>query len=119
MYTYPESLSKVLDEVGYKREAIPKGEGFFAQPSTLLSDILLTEKKRTEVALLLMQKNDWDLLFCMLSSTDRILHHVGSHFTPKDLQKNLITMDEILGEVMERLPKGSFLLVVSDHGFTL
>jgi len=119
IYTYPEALSSVLDDIGYKREAVPKGEGFFAPQSTLLSDLLLTERKRMELALLLMEKNDWDLIFCMFSSTDRMMHHLGRHFTLEDLEKNLLEMDRILGVFLDHLPQDATLLLTSDHGFTL
>lgn len=118
VYTYPTTLSPLLNEVGYKREAVPKGEGFSAPQSTLLSDLLFTEKKRLDLALLLMEKNDWDLFFCMFSSTDRMMHHIGRHFSLKDLRTNIIEMDTILGAFLDHLPEETTLLLVSDHGFT-
>ena len=117
-YTYPAALSPLLDEIGYKREAVPKGEGFFAPPSTLLSDLLLTEQKRLEVALLLMDETDWDFFFCMFPGVDRMMHHLGASFSSRDLEKMLLEMDDVLGDFLKHLPKGSTLLVVSDHGFT-
>lgn len=118
-FTYPVALSNVLDEIGYKREAVPKGEGFFAPQSTLLSDLLLTERKRLELAILLMKRTDWDLFFCMFSSTDRMMHYIGRFFKREDLDTNLIEMDRVLGTFLEHLPEETTLFVVSDHGFDL
>jgi len=104
IYTYPEALSPLLDEIGYRRDAVLRGEGFFAPQSTRLSDLLLTERKRLMLARLLMEKSDWDLFFCMFSSTDRMMHHLGEFFTLDDLETNLIEMDHILGAFLEALP---------------
>lgn len=117
IFTYPETLSAILNEIGYKREATTKGRGFFAPQSTALKDFLLTERKRLELLLLLMERNDWDLLFCMFPSTDRMMHGLGRYFTRDDLDRNLLEMDRILGSLLEKLPEGAVLLVVSDHGF--
>lgn len=121
IFTYPEGLSSVLDEIGYQKEALPQRERMFtpqfAPKSTHLRDVLLTEEKRLEVALLLMKKTDWDLFFCMFPSTDRIMHRLGENFRLRDLEENLVALDKILGAFLDELPEGATFFLVSDHGF--
>jgi len=115
-YTYPPHLSVMLDEVGYMRDAIPKGSGPFSRQSTVLEDYFLMERKRLDVALLFLE-SDWDLFFCMFPSIDRIMHHLERHFTRRDLDEAIIEMDRLLGVFMAHLPQQTTVFVVSDHGF--
>ena len=64
-----------------------------------------------------MERQDWDLLFCMFSSTDRMMHTLEEHFTLKALERNFIEMDQVLGTFLKHLPPETTLFVVSDHGF--
>ncbi|MFH1858147.1 MAG: alkaline phosphatase family protein, partial [Candidatus Omnitrophota bacterium] len=119
VFTYPEVLTPILNKAGYQREAIPKGEGFQAHQSIFLDDLLLTERKRLELALIFLEKSDWDLFFCVFTGNDRMMHSIGEYFTLKDFEKNLVEMDQVVGAFLDRLPSGATLFLVSDHGFNL
>ncbi len=115
--TAPRDLSGLLKKIGYKREASLSGYGSISSWSKDIEDYLLVEKKRMELALFLFEKSDWDFLMCMFGSNDRILHHVPNRFSGKDLRRNFILMDGILGKFLERLDEQTVLFVISDHGF--
>lgn len=97
-----------------------------------LEDVELTVGKSEEMLLgSLEEADDWDMLVHYFEFTDRVQHVMFRHYdelhplhTAEDAAKwggsildTYKRMDEIVGAVMERLPEGAILFVVSDHGF--
>lgn len=75
--------------------------------------------------------DDWDVYFHYFEFTDRVQHIMWRHTDPlhplydeKEAEKfgdSILeayqSMDKIVGQVMEKMPKDALLFVVSDHGF--
>jgi predicted AlkP superfamily phosphohydrolase/phosphomutase len=97
-----------------------------------LEDTWFTVDKYEEMLLGLLEDEDWDVLVDYFEFTDRIQHVFYRHFDPRHplyteaggakwgntILEAYQRMDSIVGEVMERLPEGAVLFVVSDHGFS-
>jgi len=97
-----------------------------------LEDVKLTREKEEEMLYGLLQESDqWDVMVHYFEFTDRVQHMMWRLFDPQhpmyDAQKAAkwgnaipqayVEMDNIVGEVMKRMPAGTTLMVVSDHGF--
>jgi predicted AlkP superfamily phosphohydrolase/phosphomutase len=95
-------------------------------------DVDLTVDKSEEMLLgALEEAGSWDLLVHYFEFTDRVQHVMFRYFDEEhplydepgaERWRDAIPaayrrMDAIVGEVMERLPEGAALFVVSDHGF--
>jgi predicted AlkP superfamily phosphohydrolase/phosphomutase len=96
-----------------------------------MEDVHQTVDKNKEMLFRLLEEDDWDMLVHYFEFTDRVQHVMYRHFdteSPLYTEENgakyggLILeayqeMDSIVGETLERMPEGSILFVVSDHGF--
>jgi predicted AlkP superfamily phosphohydrolase/phosphomutase len=97
-----------------------------------LEDVEATVSKSAEMLYAsLDQADDWDLLVHYFEFTDRVQHVMYRFFDPEHplyteegaakwgdaILNSYKRMDGIVGEVMEKLPDGAVLMVVSDHGF--
>jgi len=100
--------------------------------AVFLEDVDFTVDKSAEMLYAsLDQADDWDLLVHYFEFTDRVQHVMFRHIDPEhplydpeqaakwggSILDAYQRMDEIAGEVMERMPEGTLLLIVSDHGF--
>ncbi len=88
-----------------------------------LEDILYGELGRSQ---------DWDMLVHYFEFTDRVQHMMFRYFDPLHplyteemgekwggtVLESYQRLDQIVGEVMERMPEDAHLFVVSDHGFS-
>lgn len=98
-----------------------------------LEDVEATVAKGEEMLLgMLADADEWDVLVHYFEFTDRVQHVMFRHFDPQhpahseegaerwgDAVPGVYRrMDAIVGRVMERLPEGAELMVVSDHGFS-
>jgi predicted AlkP superfamily phosphohydrolase/phosphomutase len=127
-YTYPPDLSKTLDKVvgGYEIHpvillSIPGKEKQYIKAC---SDML---RKREKAASYLMENWPWDLFVGVFFALDSIQHYFWHHMDKthpergnrryRDVIKDFyIKVDGAIGRLMEQLPKGTNVLIVSDHG---
>jgi len=97
-----------------------------------LEDVKFTVDKSAEMLFAsLDEADDWDLLVHYFEFTDRVQHVMFRHIDPlhplydeeqaakwgSSILDSYKRMDEIAGEVMERMPEDALLMIVSDHGF--
>lgn len=96
-----------------------------------MEDVAKTVAEKEKMLYGLLTDNDWDVLMFYMEFPDRVQHMMFRYFDPKhplyDAEKAARwsgtilqaykDMDRIVGEVMERKPAGSELIVASDHGF--
>jgi predicted AlkP superfamily phosphohydrolase/phosphomutase len=96
-----------------------------------MEDVALTTAKDEEILYGIIDDDDWDVLFYYFEFTDRVQHMMYRFFDEKhplyDAEQAALwggsilqaykDMDRIVGEVLQRKPTGSELLVTSDHGF--
>jgi len=127
-YTYPPDLKKTLDEVvgGYEIFAMVEVRfpGKEIQYIKALDEML---SKREKSASYLMENLPWDLFVCVFYVFDTVQHYFWhhmdeSHITQGDkrcrdvIKDFYIKVDGAIGRLLERIPEGWNILVVSDHG---
>lgn len=128
--TYPSSLEADIVKRGYQRDAWlgPPAPG---REVEWLDRILAIENARREIGLGLLFERRPDLSFIVFTAPDRIQHHLWRFHDPEhpsyraDAPERLKTAirdiyvwcDDVLGEVVSRLPDDATLFVISDHGF--
>ncbi len=97
-----------------------------------LEDVKQTTDKELEMLNLFLKQGDqWDVLVHYFEFTDRVQHMMFRYFDPKhplytpegaakwggSILAAYQEMDRIVGDTMNKMPKGTKLMVVSDHGF--
>ena len=103
-----------------------------ADEQVFMEDVRQTvEKDKQMLRAELAESGTWDVLVHYFEFTDRVQHMMYRYFDPQHplytpegaakwggtILEAYQEMDVIVGEVMERMPAGTRLLVVSDHGF--
>jgi hypothetical protein len=128
--TWPPSLESEITAEGYQRDAWlgpPPAGGELDWLRTMRG----IGEARRRVALFRLLEARPDFSFIVFTTPDRIQHHLWRFQDPEhplykpdapDELKHAIRdiyvwCDEILGEVMDALPHGATLIVLSDHGF--
>jgi predicted AlkP superfamily phosphohydrolase/phosphomutase len=96
-----------------------------------LEDVKMTVDKEREILNGELAQADWDVLVHYFEFTDRVQHMMFRFFDPKhplwtqegaakwggSILQAYQQMDQIVGEVMQKMPPNTRLMVVSDHGF--
>jgi predicted AlkP superfamily phosphohydrolase/phosphomutase len=100
--------------------------------AVFFEDVEATVAKSTEMLLAsLDDAAEWDVLVHYFEFTDRVQHVMYRYFDREHplwseegaaewgdaIPEVYRRMDAIVGEVMERMPEGTMLMIVSDHGF--
>ncbi|HVG06831.1 MAG TPA: alkaline phosphatase family protein [Thermoanaerobaculia bacterium] len=100
--------------------------------SVFLEDVRQTVDKEREILDgSIAQSADWDVLIHYMEFPDRVQHMMFRFFDPKhplytpegaakwggSILQSYQEMDKIVGDVMQKMPQGTRLMVVSDHGF--
>ncbi|HEX5759734.1 MAG TPA: alkaline phosphatase family protein [Thermoanaerobaculia bacterium] len=102
-----------------------------ADEKLFLEDVEQTVAKDKEMLFGLLADDDWDVLVDYFEFTDRVQHMMFRFFDPRhplytpegaakwggSILAAYQEMDGIVGEVMRRMPAGTRLFVLSDHGF--
>ncbi|HLG29423.1 MAG TPA: alkaline phosphatase family protein [Candidatus Brocadiales bacterium] len=117
---YPLSIVTKLKEMGYKIDVDTQ----LAKESKdkLFDDLYKTIERRREALIHFFEKEAWDLFVGVITETDR-LHH----FFWEDMEKKngygtrfieyYRLIDEILGQILQRVDDNTTLIIISDHGF--
>jgi predicted AlkP superfamily phosphohydrolase/phosphomutase len=96
-----------------------------------LEDVKQTVDKDREILDSALAANDWDVLVHYFEFTDRVQHMMFRFLDPThplytadgaakwggSILQSYQQMDQIVGDVMGKMPKDTVLMVVSDHGF--
>jgi predicted AlkP superfamily phosphohydrolase/phosphomutase len=121
---------------GMPEETNALRDGVFTDDDYLAQVALVQEDSRAMLALALDRFAPGDATFVYLSDIDLQCHMLWRHADPKDprrghpardpavaakhahdIERFYADVDAVLGRVRERLPDGTLLLVMSDHGF--
>jgi predicted AlkP superfamily phosphohydrolase/phosphomutase len=122
-YTYPEDVSKTLNQMGYK-----------IQPSILDRDspgfereLYDTTEKRFEAVRWLMQSNDWSLAAVLITGTEHMHHNYAAFLDSRHpdhspeqevvVKKYYSFVDGKIGELLKIIDSDTTVFVISDHGF--
>jgi len=117
-FTYPKYLTDKLKNMGYEVE-ISEVEIFrllYSDKEKLYNRLVQVMKKRAEISVELLAREDWDFSMVVFGGTDRIQHFFWNE--PEKIRQCYIEMDKVLklfvGQVVD---SDTVLMVISDHGF--
>ncbi|MFX1412041.1 MAG: alkaline phosphatase family protein, partial [Promethearchaeota archaeon] len=118
---YPPAVAERLKTWGYRLDIDPWTAR--RDKDKLLEDFRLTLARRAEAMFHLMNEEEWDFFQCHVMETDR-LHHflweemVTDHPRYAPAFRDCYTrIDQVLGQIWDRLDDHTTLIVLSDHGF--
>ncbi len=121
--TYPASLVPKLKELDYRIDVdsskAHKSIDFF------LKDLDRTLQARIEAYRYLWDKEDWNTFMLVFTGTDRLSHFLydayedHNHKYHSEFLNHFRKIDEIVGEISQRIDDHDCLIMLSDHGFEL
>ncbi|NIR49902.1 hypothetical protein GWO09_16155 [candidate division KSB1 bacterium] len=117
----PSSVSDELKKMGYKIDA----DAWIARENLdqFLVEVNTTLEKRVEAMFHYLEKEEWDYFHTHIMETDRINHFFWEHMerdNPKYAKAFFdfyVRVDEVLGEVEQKIGDDVEFIVLSDHGF--
>jgi predicted AlkP superfamily phosphohydrolase/phosphomutase len=116
--------------LGWAEATWPLNEGRMDE-RTFMEDLYKAFDDRAQVILSRIDARNWDLMVGVIESTDRVQHMMWRLFDPAhpmydaslaanfgdSILRVYRRADQFVGEVLERVPPGTTVLIVSDHGF--
>ena len=117
-----EGVRRVLERSGYRIDV--DGElGHRTDRSAFLDDAHEVTAARHRVLMHYLDVDDWDLLFGVFMSTDRVNHFLFDEYARDGpladrFLEFYATVDAYVGEVRDAIDDDTTLVVASDHGFT-
>jgi predicted AlkP superfamily phosphohydrolase/phosphomutase len=120
---FPRTLAPFLRGIGYRPD-IDARAALAGNKADLLADLDAGLRKRFEAVFSLLHREPWDFFQLHVSETDRI-----NHFLWEDYESDAPgygraflafyrRLDAYIGELVDLLPRGAELLVLSGNGFT-
>lgn len=119
--TYPRSLVPKLKELDYRVDV--DSSKAHKSIDLFLRDLDKTLQARIEAYRYLWEKEDWNTFMLVFTGTDRLSHFLWdayedpAHKYHSDFLNHFRKIDEIIGEISERMDEGDCLIMLSDHGF--
>jgi len=119
--TYPRELAAELEHMGYKIDA----DAAIARRSKdeFMKELYDVLEHRAKVMFHLMDTQPWDFFMSHIMETDRLHHFYWEYMENNDpkwapeFHRFYARVDQILGQVWERVDKDTTLMMLSDHGF--
>jgi len=103
-YTYPEELHQRLSD----------RFGFYLPTQFLSKEVVMAlTRDMASYSSFFYDDDDWDLFTFVFTQSDNIHHLAGFTNLAAQVYNEI---DRAIGEVMEKMPPGGTLIVVSDHG---
>ncbi|HWR98680.1 MAG TPA: alkaline phosphatase family protein [Candidatus Methanoperedens sp.] len=120
---FPHSLGPFLRGIGYRLDVDARA-ALAGNKDDLLADLDVALRARFEAALSLLLREPWDFFQLHVSETDRL-----NHFLWDDYERDAPgygraflafyrRLDAYIGELVDLLPRGAELLLLSGNGFT-
>jgi len=135
--SYPRGFSADIYErlgpyrtLGWAEATWPLNEDRLDE-KVFMDDLFRAFDDRAQVILQRLEAKQWDLLVGVIESTDRVQHMMWRLIDPQHpmydkalaaqfgdaIERVYRRCDDFVGEVMARVPEGTPILIVSDHGF--
>ena len=120
---YPDELRDSLTGLDYRIDNDAK-LGHDDDKSEFIEDAHATLDARFEAFSQYVEQDDWDMLFGVFMTTDRVNHFLFEDYERDGEYKEEFLdfyrkVDEYLGRLREMLPDDVTMAVASDHGFTV
>ena len=126
----PDLYEEVVAAVGEYQIFIPVRSFDYLGVRRFVDQITNLAQKRTETALYLLGKEDWDLFMVHFQSTDILQHALWAYIDPhhphfgakKEEDRAYVLgfyrrLDSMMGELIRRWGEERSLIILSDHGF--
>ena len=119
---YPDELRDYLNGIDYHIDTNAK-LGHDEDKEEFIENAHATLDGRFEAFSHYVERDDWDLLFGVFMTTDRVNHFLFKHYEEDGEYKEEFLefyrkVDEYLGRLREALADDVTMVVASDHGFT-
>ncbi len=119
--TYPRELAGRLERMGYKIDA----DAAIARRSKVdfMRELTTVLERRATAMFELMDSEPWDFFMSHIMETDRLHHFYWEYMEQGDEQwcpafyAFYRQLDDILGQVWDRVGQDTTLILLSDHGF--
>ena len=121
--TFPPSLVPQLNEMDYHIDV--DSNKAHKSLDLFLKDLDRTLQARISVYRYLWDKEDWQTFMLVFTGTDRLAHFLWNAYEDKSHKyhyaflDHLRQIDEVIGEIANRMNKDDSLVLLSDHGFEL
>jgi uncharacterized sulfatase len=120
---YPDELRDTLQGLDYRIDNNAK-LGHDDDKTEFIEDAHATLDARFEAFSQYVERDDWDLLFGVFMTTDRVNHFLFEDYERdgeyrEEFLEFYRKVDEYLGRLREALPDDVTMAVASDHGFTV
>jgi predicted AlkP superfamily phosphohydrolase/phosphomutase len=127
-YTYPPELAATLDEVADGNYIIDVKEFRTDEKDRLLEQIYVMTQRRFKVFRYLLAHEEWNFAMMVEMGPDRLHHAFWRYCDPTHrlyetgnkyenvLHDYYLAVDREIGRVVDALPSGTTVIVVSDHG---
>ena len=118
---YPQSLAEQLEEMDYRVDVDSKKA--HQSMELFLRDLSETLESRIEAYRYLWDGIDWETFMLVFTGTDRLSHFLWSAYEDEshrfhaDFLDHFRRIDEVVGEISDRLNDDDLLVMLSDHGF--
>lgn len=117
---YPQSYINKLQEMKYQIDV----DSSIAHKSTslFLEKLSQTNEARIKAYQYFWEKEDWDTFMLVFTGSDRLEHFLWdayedeSHKYHQDFLNYFKRVDEVIGEIANRIGQEDCLLILSDHG---
>ncbi len=123
---YPISLANELNE-SFSNYKIDVMSFWYNNPHDFIKNIKLMLKERIKLIKYLLSKYNPDLMIAVIIASDRVQHFLWKQAwinrkqpnNPygKILEEIYITVDKLIGEIIEFQEKDDYFFIISDHGF--
>jgi predicted AlkP superfamily phosphohydrolase/phosphomutase len=120
---YPKALIPKLTELGYQIDV--NSSKAHSSIGLFLNDLDKTLKARIAAYRHLWTSEDWDTFMLVFTGTDRLSHFLWDAYEDENHKYHQAfighfqQIDEVIGEISERLSEEDSLILLSDHGFEL
>ncbi|MFB0534339.1 MAG: alkaline phosphatase family protein [Anaerolineae bacterium] len=119
--TYPPSLVPWLRDADYRVDV--DSQAAHKSLDLFLRDLERTLQARITAYRYLWEKEDWDTFMLVFTGTDRLAHFLWDAYEDKEhpyraaFLNHLHQVDEVIGEIAQRIADEDVLILLSDHGF--
>jgi len=118
---YPESYVPKLQQWNYRIDV----DSWLGRKDKdkFMQDLYNTLERRLYTGMQLMQSEEWDYFHLHIMESDRICHFLWAQWEQGDgkwapqFENYFAEIDKCLGKFRDKLPDGTQLIVMSDHGF--
>lgn len=113
---------EILDDLKQMDYRIDVNAKLAAEPEKFFEEVFLVTERYREAMFHFWDKQRWDLMMIHFMTTDRLHHFMWDQYDPqaphyKDFLRLYSRIDEIIGEVADKIDDDTMLMMLSDHGF--